>query len=98
MRQAPKEREVIFIAVGGPSGIGKTTLIKGLCETYHTPCKEINMSCALTKVRDLPRYADLAAEQDSSAPDAEKLDPNQVEDCIKSTVCCNVSEAYDAQK
>ena len=56
------------------------------------------MSCAFAKVRDLPRYADLAAEQDSSAPDAEKLDPNQVEDCIKSTVCCSVSEAYDAKK
>ena len=98
VRQATKEREVIFVGVGGPSGIGKSTLVHDLCGAYGSPCTEIDMSCAFQKARHVPRYADLAASQDSSAPDDQKLDKNKMEDCLQQTLCYNVPEAIDDEK
>ena len=98
-RQAEKKRRVIFVAVGGPSGVGKSTLVARLCELYDSRCKQINRSRALGMMKNIPRYEDLIAQQARpEVLDDCKLGEGQVLDCLGQTHCFQVPEAVQEKK
>ena len=53
-----RQRQVLLIAVGGASGVGKSTLAEGLVHKYASPLTELGVEMGCVAHAKLPRYSD----------------------------------------
>lgn len=86
-----QQRNVIFVGVGGPSGVGKSTLISELVRQYNSPCSEIYLACAFKKPDDMPRYNEVLAGAEilPFAPDGKQKNCLGSEHCYDTASCIN---------
>ena len=54
--ETPQERRVIFVGVGGSSGVGKSTMVEALDKRFHSPVTCLEASAFFIRDKFLKRY------------------------------------------